>query len=78
MYLGYRVLKSWISHNMSSSETIADPKTREIDDIMVKDPFCNVYFAKKEGVHLKVDGKDLYFCSTKCRDQFMASKTKPK
>jgi YHS domain-containing protein len=48
---------------------------KEIDDVMVKDPFCNVYFARKEGIHLKFNGEDLYFCSTECRDKYIAMKT---
>ena len=43
----------------------------QIDDIMVKDPFCETYFPKRDGVHLKLGGKDLYFCSTDCRDQYL-------
>ncbi|MBU1163547.1 MAG: hypothetical protein KKA75_05285 [Proteobacteria bacterium] len=43
---------------------------------MIKDPFCETYFPKRNGVHLLVDGKDLYFCSTECRDKFIASQQK--
>jgi len=42
----------------------------EMDDVMIKDPFCEIYFPKKDSVHLRIDGKDLYFCSTECRDKF--------
>jgi len=78
LYLAYRLLKFWMMQGTSSPETITDPEIREIDDVMVKDPLCNVYFAKKRGVHLKADGEDLYFCSTECRDQFVSSKTESK
>lgn len=44
-----------------------------IDDVMIKDPFCEVYFPKREGHHLKYDGKDLYFCSSICREKFIAA-----
>jgi YHS domain-containing protein len=47
----------------------------QIDDIMVKDPFCDVYFPKREGIHLNINGEDLYFCSTECRDKFIASRS---
>ena len=42
------------------------------DDIMVKDPSCNVYFPKREGIHLRDhDGQDLYFCSEECKNKFI-------
>lgn len=44
-----------------------------IDDVMIKDPFCEVYFPKREGHHLKYNGKDLYFCSSACREKFIAA-----
>jgi len=45
-----------------------------IDDVMIKDPLCGVYFPKREGHHLKYDGKDLYFCSSTCREKFVAGR----
>jgi YHS domain-containing protein len=43
---------------------------------MIKDPFCEIYFPKKDGVHLRIDGKDLYFCSEECRDKFLEKYSK--
>ncbi|MBW1728928.1 MAG: hypothetical protein JRI63_11780 [Deltaproteobacteria bacterium] len=48
----------------------------EIDDVMIKDPFCEIYFPKKDGVHLRINGKDLYFCSKECRDKFLEKYSK--
>ena len=45
----------------------------QIDDDMVKDPYCGVYFAKRDGVLLRHQGKDIYFCSEECRDNFLSS-----
>lgn len=72
-YLAYKTARSWILQNMSN-QTILGKGVGEIDDVMVKDPYCEVYFPKRNGIHLKVDGKDLYFCSTECRDQYIASR----
>ena len=65
VYLCYRFLKSWMLKDQSSQKTVLSKKAGEIDDVMVKDPYCEIYFPKKDGVHLKIDGKDLYFCSTR-------------
>jgi len=75
IYLAYRLLKSWKLKNIQSKAGF-DKTDNIIDDIMIKDPFCETYFPKRNGVHLLVDGKDLYFCSTECRDKFIASKKK--
>jgi len=75
IYLTYRLLKFWKLKNTQSKAGFG--KTDNVvDDIMIKDPFCETYFPKRNGVHLLVDGKDLYFCSTECRDKFIASQQK--
>ena len=70
VYLCYRFLKSWILKEPSSHQTVSGKKADEIDNVMVKDPYCGVYFARKDGVDLKIDGQDFYFCSQECRDKF--------
>jgi YHS domain-containing protein len=76
IYLCYRTLKSWLFQNSAVSKTDASQPVGAIDDVMFKDPVCEVYFPKRDGIHLQADGQDLYFCSTKCRDQFIASRSK--
>ena len=71
LYLGYRLLKSWLLKETSSQKAVFKEKVGEIDDVMVKDPYCEVYFAKKDGVNLNVNGKDVYFCSKECKDKFL-------
>ena len=71
-YVAYRSLKSWMFPAVSSSRSVSDKTTTEIDDVMVKDPFCEAYFPKRNGVHLKFGGKDLYFCSIQCKDKYLA------
>ena len=75
-YLAYRALKSWMLQNVSTEKTVTGETTGEIDDVMIKDPFCQVYFPKRTGVHLRHGGQDLYFCSTECRDKFLESQSK--
>jgi hypothetical protein len=45
----------------------------EISDVMAQDPYCKVYFPRHEGVALRWQGRDIHFCSTDCRDRFVAS-----
>jgi len=60
----------------SSQKAAFENKTSEIDNVMVKDPYCEVYFAKRDGVHLNIKGRDEYFCSKVCADKFLKKKTK--
>ena len=73
-YLAYRALKSWMLQNVSAKRTVPGKTTGEIDDVMIKDPFCHAYFPQRNGVHLRADDEDLYFCSKECRDRFIEMK----
>ncbi len=70
VYLAYRAGKSWLMRNL---QTPAEGAARHptIDDVMVKDPECGIYFPRREGVVVKHGGNTLVFCSTACRDRFM-------
>ena len=72
-YVAYRALKSWMFPNPTSSESVAGRNERQIDDVMIKDPYCEAYFPKRNAVHLRWDGKDMLFCSTRCKDKFLAA-----
>jgi YHS domain-containing protein len=76
LYLFYRLLKSWVLKEASTQKATFEKKTGQIDDVMVKDPYCEIYFAKRDGVHLNIKGKDIFFCSTECRDKFLEKHTK--
>lgn len=73
IYICYRVLKGWLAPaRLLRRQTDAGKPEGKIDDIMIKDPYCEAYFPKRNGIHKKIDGKDFYFCSTECRDKFVA------
>ena len=72
-YVFYRALKSWMFPGLGASKTVADKNIGKIDDVMIKDPFCEAYFPKRNAVHLNFGGKDLYFCSAACKDQFITA-----
>jgi hypothetical protein len=48
-----------------------------IDDVMIKDPQCGVYFPRRDGIVLKSGGDDLLFCSPECRDKYLAARSEP-
>ena len=70
-YVAYRALKTWMFPGESSDKSVSGGPTGEIDDVMIKDAFCEAYFPKRNAVHLSFEGKDLYFCSVECRDKYV-------
>ena len=69
-YLAYRTAKSWIKRNIGAMGHGQDAR-HSIDDVMVKDPVCGIYFPRREGVELQYEGEVYLFCSTACRDRFL-------
>ena len=43
-------------------------------DVLVQDPVCGTYVPKGQAVRLKKEGKELFFCSEKCRDAYSSEK----
>jgi uncharacterized protein len=72
IYFLYRKYQSW----SKSLEGRRNNREAAIEDIMIQDPYCETYFPKREGVPLRLDGKDLLFCSRRCRDCFVAEHSK--
>ena len=70
VYLAYRAGKSWIKRNLGTINHGRDGQPT-IDDVMVKDPVCGIYFPRREGVELRHNGQVYIFCSTACRDRFL-------
>ena len=78
VYILYRSIKSWMFPTASSKRSVSGQAAAEIDDVMIKDPFCEAYFPKRNGVHLNFGGKDLYFCSSQCKDNYLAERSDKK
>jgi uncharacterized protein len=72
LYLGYRVLKGWMAKSLPRQQSSDELDARSADDVMLKDPFCGVYFPKKDGVRIFHEGQEMYFCSVQCRDSYLA------
>ena len=72
VYPCYRAFQSWLLQSPASRPTDVAANQHEINDVMVQDPFCQVYFPRKDGVELTLDGQALFFCSPQCRDRYVA------
>jgi YHS domain-containing protein len=69
-YLFYRAGKSWLM-KVLQGPLQNQPGNPRIDDVMVKDPVCGIYFPQREGVELRHRSQIHLFCSEACRDQFI-------
>ena len=75
-YLIYRAVKSWMFKQMPpGTGTGQGGPAVPVDDVMVKDPSCGVYFPRREAVRLQKDSEELFFCSSECRDKYLADKS---
>jgi YHS domain-containing protein len=48
-----------------------------VHDELVRDPVCGVFVPKRQAIVLVMDGKTHYFCSERCRKQFIDSSSRP-
>ena len=71
IYIGYRLIKG--SNSRKKVDDTADT-TASISDVLVEDPVCSKLVPKQQAVHLKHEGKDIYFCSKECCSSFVSQK----
>jgi uncharacterized protein len=69
-YLCYRAMKNWLLA-ASSRENVRSNVAGEIDDVMIQDPVCGVYFPKRNGIGLQYKGEERFFCSQECKTKFV-------
>ncbi len=75
-YLLYRSMKTWMFPDARPKKNVSSQAGGQIDDVMIKDPFCEAYFPRRNAVHLKLNGNDYYFCSKACRDRYIDRQSK--
>ncbi len=74
--LVFRLAKNWLGGNAAGRQKVRQQPADQVDDVMIKDPFCGTYFPKREGVHQHINGDEVFFCSEKCRNGYVDQKTK--
>jgi len=76
IYLIYRMVKTRLLQPNSRQMTGSTRSPETAEDIMIQDPFCRIYFPRREAVSAIVEGKEMLFCSPECRDQYLAARQK--
>ncbi len=70
-YFCYRVMKNWMMTGSAAPDKVSSASVGEIDDVMIQDPVCGVYFPKGNSIELQYRGQELFFCSQECKAKFI-------
>ena len=77
-YVVYRALKNWMFPTSTGEGRIHQKPAGEIDDVMIKDPYCGTYFPSRDGIRYILDGEEMAFCSEECRKKYIAEHAQSK
>jgi len=51
-------------------------REKPTQDVLVRDPVCQVYIPKSQAIVAEYDKQQYHFCSEKCREKFLVEKEK--
>lgn len=71
----YRFVRNWMlnagSGQRPRQQTQARQGTTEFIEELVQDPQCQTYLPKSDALRARIAGEEFYFCSEKCRDDYL-------
>ena len=70
----YFVYLVWKFIRGPKKKPAAQPRDKQLPQMMVKDETCNTYLPIEEAIKENCQGKDYYFCSRDCRQKFLDKK----
>ena len=71
----YRAARQWFGPVPYRGTGNPGSPPEKVDDEMIKDPQCGVYFPRRSAVALTEHRPALFFCSIECRDRYMAGRS---
>lgn len=72
----YRAFKTLMGGSGKQRVQSSGGEPLQADDVMIQDPQCGTYFARREGVPLHHNGQTLYFCSDTCKEKYIEQQGK--
>lgn len=72
VWLLYRGVRSLMGGQQQRPRPRRRPGDDEVLDVMVQDPNCGTYLPQQQALRTYIKGREYYFCSEKCRDEFLA------
>ncbi|MFO7986745.1 MAG: YHS domain-containing protein [Desulfatiglandaceae bacterium] len=74
VYLFYRVVRRYLGQGeMRDRERGQGTGAGPVDE-MVQDPVCKTYIPRRDAQRKVIGGKEYFFCSKECADQFEREK----
>jgi YHS domain-containing protein len=74
-YLAYKFLKNLYRGDRETSGQASQRKPSvQTGEDLVEDSYCHVYIPLSNAFKVSLDGKNLYFCSKTCCEEFLAEK----
>jgi uncharacterized protein len=73
-YLCYRAVRNWTAGSGRPQVRSAGRMPLKADDVMVKDPQCGIYIARRDAIVAQQDGQTDFFCSESCKENYLAGK----
>ncbi len=74
LYIGWLLIKGLFREKLSShpgdDKNNRNGQAGKVEDVLVEDPVCHKLVPKKQAIRMRNSGKDIYFCSEQCCDQF--------
>ena len=71
-FLVYTVVQAaWRAFHAAPSTT--PPEKSRGGEAMMRDPQCGTFVPRGDAVEARVRGEQLWFCSTRCRDEYLRS-----
>jgi YHS domain-containing protein len=72
-YLAYKFLKElFVTKGNQQRHVPGQPERGASGEDLVEDPNCHTYIPLSNALKTSVEGKDAYFCSKKCLEEFKA------
>ena len=72
-YLAYKFLKGlFVTKGNQQRHMPGQPGRGASGEDLVEDPYCHTYIPLSNALKTSVEGKDVYFCSKKCLEEFKA------
>jgi len=73
-YVAWRALKGMITPGGQAGAGGDESASPAMDADMVQDPRCGVYVTREEAVRAEIDGRQVFFCSRKCKEDYIAGR----
>lgn len=71
-YVGYTLISA-IKRSLSAPKNQAPAEKSREGETMERDPQCGTYVPRGDAIHKSIHGTTHYFCSNKCRDDYLAA-----